>query len=236
MSILTLHVTSSHAQVGSERRFDKGNTIISIKEKLEMIVGSSAAHMRLEVYGEGDRKVCDLGNDDAMLGAYPVENYMRLHVVDTNPHRQLGEFDDVSKVEKQDMTQEEYETRTDSVLAFKKKHKMGRFADDYEEQMAAKEKAEEEEASKITVGSRCEVTVKSAGARRGVVRFVGKTEFKEGWWIGVEYDEPLGKNNGSVGGKSYFKCQDKYGGFARAKDVAVGDFPPEDEDFSDMEM
>ena len=45
----------------------------------------------------------------------------------------------------------------------------------------------------------------------GKVAYVGLTEFAAGKWIGIELQEPKGKNNGTVQGKSYFQCEDKYG-------------------------
>jgi len=58
--------------------------------------------------------------------------------------------------------------------------------------------------------------------------FLGSTEFQPGIWIGIEYDEPLGKNNGTVQGVEYFKCGPNYGAFVRPTKVTVGDFPEED--------
>jgi hypothetical protein len=46
----------------------------------------------------------------------------------------------------------------------------------------------------IQVGSRCEV---APGGKRGVVKFVGQAEpLGPGFWVGVQYDEPLGKHDG----------------------------------------
>jgi dynactin complex subunit len=45
----------------------------------------------------------------------------------------------------------------------------------------------------------------------GILRFCGATEFASGMWAGIELDEAAGKNDGSVGNISYFKCPPKYG-------------------------
>ena len=43
--------------------------------------------------------------------------------------------------------------------------------------------------------------------------------------MGVQYDEPYGKNDGSVDGKRFFTCPDKYGGFVKISNITIGDFP-----------
>ncbi|XP_068792970.1 kinesin-like protein KIF13B isoform X2 [Struthio camelus] len=47
--------------------------------------------------------------------------------------------------------------------------------------------------------------------KTGTVRYIGPTDFQEGTWVGVELDLPSGKNDGSIGGKQYFKCNPGYG-------------------------
>jgi len=140
------------------------------------------------------------------------------------------------------------------VLAYKQRNKVGRFAPK-EESAAAPEPADH-----IVVGSRCQVESSEEGlSKRGTVRFVGKTKFGKGEtiWVGVEYDEPMGKNDGSwvvlfavgacnlipkqlvlfsVQGERYFSCLKNYGVFARPDKVECGDFPVEEIDLDDEEM
>jgi len=87
----------------------------------------------------------------------------------------------------------------------------------------------------ISVGSRCQV---QPGSRRGTVSYVGTVpeldETPESHWVGVTFDEPVGKTDGSAVNKTtghktqYFEAMEGFASFVRGKNVEVGDFPEED--------
>ena len=86
--------------------------------------------------------------------------------------------------------------QTDTVLAYKQRHKIGRFADANNTSASSKSTPH----LNIPIGARCQVESTEPGFhKRGAVRFVGPTKFGngDGVWVGVEYDEPIGKNDGS---------------------------------------
>lgn len=137
------------------------------------------------------------------------------------------------------LPEEEYEKKTDSVLAWKKAQKLGRFDPNApsHEQAKIAAIAREIETRGIEVGKRCRVG--GDDSRRGVIKYVG--EVKEipgslGGWVGVELDEPVGKNDGSIGGTRYWgePSELKRGVFARPERIEVGDWPVID-DLEDME-
>lgn len=236
MSLVNVFVVSKNAS--SERRFDRTISIRELKSRLEPITGIPASSQGLVLTtAVGASPIATLDNDDATLDSYPVANLLTLHVTDTSPFATAHDFTDDSKVEKYEMPTEEYESRQDTVLAYKKRNKIGRFADDAGV-TATPAQTFEEEAKHISVGQRCEVDfgalpganpTEESLKKRGVVQFVGETSFgKGGWWIGVAYDEPVGKHDGQVDGKRYFTCPNKHGAFVRPNKVKAGDFPEED--------
>ncbi|GBG27735.1 Protein kinase, putative [Hondaea fermentalgiana] len=72
----------------------------------------------------------------------------------------------------------------------------------------------------IRVGKRVHLVSKRL-ADCGVVRFMGRTGFARGIWVGIELDEPLGKNDGTVKGKRYFTCAESHGVFVQPQNVLV---------------
>lgn len=162
-----------------------------------------------------------------------------LQITDLRPASARPNLNDTSGVEKYVMPEEEYAQKTDSVLAWKKAQKLGRFDPDAPSHEAAKIAAYEQEVRErgIEVGKRCRVG--GEDTRRGAVAYVG--EIKEipggiGAWVGVRLDEPVGKNDGSIGGSRYWGEESslKHGVFVRPERVEVGDFPVLD-DLEDME-
>lgn len=157
-----------------------------------MISGGCASTMQLQLYN-GDTLIGQLSNDDAMLGSYPIENDMRIHVVD---NFQL--FD--KNVEKFELTETQYEQKRNTVRDYLKSNKLGKYN---AEEMAAieeRKKQDEEEqqrkADSINIGDRCLVTAK--GPRRiGCVKYKGPLDGKPGIFVGVQFDEPLGMHDGS---------------------------------------
>ncbi|KAJ3446761.1 guanine nucleotide exchange factor [Anaeramoeba flamelloides] len=51
--------------------------------------------------------------------------------------------------------------------------------------------------------------------KSGTIRFVGKTVFAPGIWIGIELDQPEGIHDGKLYGQRYFECNKRHGIFVR---------------------
>ncbi|XP_055082402.1 CAP-Gly domain-containing linker protein 2 [Periophthalmus magnuspinnatus] len=53
------------------------------------------------------------------------------------------------------------------------------------------------------------------GVKAGTIAYLGETQFAPGQWAGVILSDPVGKNDGSVGGVRYFECPALQGIFTR---------------------
>ena len=53
------------------------------------------------------------------------------------------------------------------------------------------------------------------GSKKGRIAYIGTVHFSKGEMAGIHLDEPIGKNNGTVGGILYFQTQPRHGVFSR---------------------
>ncbi|KAL3814265.1 hypothetical protein ACJIZ3_015533 [Penstemon smallii] len=222
---VVLRVTHSNIKsFSSDVRFSPQMTVEAVKEKLWKKCGTSVDSMSLELYDDMGDKVSVLGDNTRPIGYYSPQNGFRMHVIDLDPSSVTsgGWLEDTSLVEKYKITDEAYDKLDGTYKKFKEKlgHRYptqeSKISDSYMEELCAN----------IKVGDRCQV---EPGEKRGVVKFVGRAEtLAPGFWIGVQYDEPLGKHDGMVKGKRYFECPPLFGGMVRPDKVKVGDFPEQD--------
>ncbi|KLU89701.1 tubulin folding cofactor B [Magnaporthiopsis poae ATCC 64411] len=228
----------------SERRITPSWSISHLKAKLETITGVPPSSQRLSLNVRGQQPVpIEAADEDATtLTGFPLEPYADLIVVDTRPPAARLNLTDATGVEKYVLPEAEYEKKQDSVLAWKKAQKLGRFDPEAPGQAEARAAAHARDAADrgVEPGRRCRVGADDS--RRGVVKYVGdvpEIPGGAGFWVGVHLDEPVGKNDGSIGGKRYWgdgPAELKHGVFVRPERVEVGDFPPLNDLADDLDM
>uniref|UniRef100_A0A0E0H850 CAP-Gly domain-containing protein n=1 Tax=Oryza nivara TaxID=4536 RepID=A0A0E0H850_ORYNI len=184
-------------------------SVEALKDKLWRKTGTSVAFMRLQLRDDTGAMIADLDHDDATLASYSPYDGYRLHIIDLDPSSITsgGWLEDTSLVEKYTISDEAYNNLDNDKQQQSDKHM-------------------EELCANIKVGDRCEV---EPGAKRGTVKFVGRAEaLGRGFWVGVQYDEPLGKHDGMVKGIRFFECPQGHGAIVRPEKVKVGDYPERD--------
>jgi tubulin-folding cofactor B len=226
--MIRLNATHSHTKtVIAEIRFYKSQKLFEVKEILYKKFGTLPEYMKLKlIRTNGEEQPLTNFDEERTLKELKIDDLDTIHVNDLNPNSVLvmNNFDDISTVKKYEISEEDYMKREDNARKFKQKL----LSDpNYKAMIEANQgPTYEDEAAQIKIGDRC---LLGDGFRRGEVMFVGMIkELGHGFWIGVKLDEPLGENNGSIKGKNYFECENKFGVFVRPNYIKVGDFPPED--------
>jgi len=235
----TVAITMTHSNLNAKHldlRFDLHNTILQVKERFRTHIGTPIDHQNLVLRRDG-RDICPMNDNNKMLGFYSVESGMEIHIIDTDPFSlsRGGGLTDTSLVQKYRMDEEAYDKRKGTIRDYIKEQR--KLDPNYKLRpknapapAAPEEKGPPpgpESVEGISLNDRCEV---KPGARRGVVRFIGEIpEIKAGGhWVGVQFDEPMGHNDGTVKGVRIFECLDGYGAFVRGNKILVGDYPERD--------
>lgn len=239
--IITIQMTHSNMKKTSfaELRLQLNMTVDDLKSKLYTHCGTAPSSMQVLLrQGYMGPVLRELNDNNATLTDYDIRVGHTLHVIDTDPNSLSahGALENIDTVTRYVMSDEDYKKRPNTYLKFREQQrKSNPNWSAIKGNTIPQIDIDEDNRPDIAVGNRVEVF---PGGRRAEVMFVGKQldGMPSGWWIGVRFDEPVGKNDGSVNGKRYFEACKGFGGMVRPSKVKVGDFPPLDDDNFDDEL
>ena len=224
MSVVNVFIHSPSTLVSAERRLPSSIPLHDLKYRLEPIVGVPPSNQILEIHSsrtdhEQQSTLSGSGPFPAsvrstlVLAVPPnsevetrsldelgVLDGMAIKVLDTRPKELIQTYTDESLVDKYVMDDNTYAARRDTVLAFKQRNQLGRFDPSKAPNSTTASTQSHNLPPDLVPTKRCQVDLLSgtgSNPRKATVRFVGNTNFAPGTWIGVEYDEPVGKNDGS---------------------------------------
>lgn len=196
----TVAILMTHSNLPAKHmdlRFDLHTTILDLKERFRLHIGTPVMHQKLQLK-RNEQIVCELSDDSKMLGFYGVESGNEIHIIDTDPFSlsRGGGLTDTTLIEKVRMTEDTYEKRGGTVRQYIREQKLKN--PNYKAPPAtqkpnflgmsganaaapAAEAPGAESVEGMAVGMRCEVM---PGSRRGTVRFVGELpKLKPGHWV-----------------------------------------------------
>lgn len=227
--------------------WDESITYKQLCQRIESFTGIEPGHMRLRFeFDDGSpSKMLETVNPDQQpfrqfsrvsriivedLNANSVVNQLQSQGVSSNEHDTSFHLSD-----------EEYARRNDSVLHWKMTNNYGRFDPKLRKLQESDRQLQKQQADKLQIGQRCRVKSEIQSERRGWLRFVGVIDEinDQDIWCGVEFDDPVGKNDGSIRGHYYFgPVKLNCGGFLKplAVETGQGFLPVGNDDESDDEI
>jgi tubulin-folding cofactor B len=215
-----------------EVRFSTNDPIIDVKMHLERRFGTKAGCMKLVLRNQTGENIAIMEDDYQTLGNYGAETDFTIHCIDEDANSILKQIDDLSYVEKYVMSDQDYDKLPMNVKKFKAKLKENNpelfQKNEINHKIVIDPDFQKDLAENIKKGDRCELIEEG---HRGTVSYVGKVpDLGDGYFVGIELDEPWGNTDGSIQGVSFFETSEKYGVFRRPGEIQVGDFPELDID------
>ncbi|KAH3665387.1 hypothetical protein OGAPHI_003571 [Ogataea philodendri] len=237
MDYISVFVTSD--LTSSERRISLNWTVDHLRQRLEWITGIPGPDQIIYIYRTGNtserQKIAETDTHNT-LTTYSIVPHTRIHVDSKDTNSVVNDLEkdfqnNSDSTEHYRITEEKYRKLDNSVLRWKQNNNLGEYDRNYALKRDKYLQENAELSKQFHVGQGCSVLTSSTDTspiseKRGVIRFIGKVEeIDEGFceWIGIELDNKLGKNDGSIRGSrfllSMFDLNNIYESFTQEFDI-----------------